>query len=107
MWATVCPIVGAVVGGPIGAAAGFAVQGILGKGLNRTASARYSVTGPWNKPVMTLVEKHGVFESATPRQLPRPRFGARVRRTVPPHHAAADSAARPPGGSQPAGSSSS
>lgn len=56
------PVVGAVVGGPIGVAAGLAVQGILGKGLNKTASARYSVTGPWSKPVMTLIEKHGLFK---------------------------------------------
>jgi uncharacterized protein YhdP len=52
------PLVGAVVGGPIGAAAGFAVQGLLGKGLNKAASARYKITGSWDKPVMTLVEKH-------------------------------------------------
>ena len=52
------PLVGAVVGGPIGAAAGFAVQGLLGKGLNQAASARYRVTGSWDKPVMTLIEKH-------------------------------------------------
>jgi uncharacterized protein (TIGR02099 family) len=53
------PLVGAVVGGPIGAAAGFAVQGLLGRGLNQAASARYKVTGTWDKPVMTLIEKHG------------------------------------------------
>jgi uncharacterized protein YhdP len=52
------PLVGAVVGGPIGAAAGFAVQGLLGKGLNKAASARYRITGSWDKPVMTLLEKH-------------------------------------------------
>lgn len=52
------PLVGAVVGGPIGAAAGFAVQGLLGKGLNKAASARYRVTGSWDKPVMKLLEKH-------------------------------------------------
>ncbi len=53
------PLVGAVVGGPVGAAAGLAVQGLLGKGLNQAASARYRVTGTWDKPVMTLVEKKG------------------------------------------------
>jgi uncharacterized protein (TIGR02099 family) len=58
------PIVGAVVGGPIGAAAGFAVQGLLGKGLNQVMTARYRITGSWDKPVMTLIEKHGVV--ATP-----------------------------------------
>ncbi|TAL88194.1 MAG: TIGR02099 family protein [Rhodanobacter sp.] len=54
------PLVGAVVGGPIGAAAGFAVQGLLGKGLNKAASARYRITGSWDDPVMTLIEKHEV-----------------------------------------------
>jgi uncharacterized protein (TIGR02099 family) len=52
------PLVGAVVGGPIGAAAGFAMQGLLGNGLNKAASARYRVTGSWDKPVMTVLEKH-------------------------------------------------
>ena len=52
------PLVGAVVAGPIGAAAGFAVQGLLGKGLNKAASARYRITGSWDNPVMTLIEKH-------------------------------------------------
>jgi uncharacterized protein (TIGR02099 family) len=66
------PLVGAVVGGPIGAAAGFAVQGLLGKGLNKAASARYHITGSWDKPVMTLVEKHG----ATTAPLNAPATGA-------------------------------
>ncbi|MGN6283287.1 YhdP family protein [Frateuria sp.] len=52
------PVVGAVVAGPVGAAAGFAVQGLLGKGLNKAASARYHVTGSWDQPVFTLVERH-------------------------------------------------
>jgi uncharacterized protein YhdP len=51
------PVIGAVVGGPVGAAAGLAVQGLLGHGLNKTIGARYHVTGSWDKPVMTLVEK--------------------------------------------------
>ena len=54
------PVIGAVVGGPVGAAAGLAVQGLLGHGLNKTVGARYHVTGSWDKPVMTLVEKHEV-----------------------------------------------
>ncbi|BBD80801.1 YhdP family protein [Aerosticca soli] len=51
------PVVGAVMGGPVGAAAGLAVQGILGHGLNKAAAARYRVTGSWDKPVMTLIER--------------------------------------------------
>lgn len=50
------PVVGAVVGGPIGAAAGFAVQSVLGKGLNHVATQRYHVTGSWDKPVITSAE---------------------------------------------------
>ncbi len=66
------PIVGAVVGGPIGAAAGFAVQGLLGHGLNRAAGARYRITGKWEKPVMTLIEKHSapVLPSAAVAPMP-------------------------------------
>jgi len=51
------PVVGAVVAGPVGAAAGLAVQGLLGKGLNHAAMRRYRITGSWDKPVMKLVEK--------------------------------------------------
>ncbi|WP_232823523.1 YhdP family protein [Dyella sp. C9] len=54
------PVVGAVVGGPIGIAAGFVAQGILGKGINHAASARYKITGSWDKPVITLIEKKDV-----------------------------------------------
>jgi uncharacterized protein (TIGR02099 family) len=62
------PIVGAVVGGPIGAAAGIAMQGLLGKGINRAAGARYHVSGSWDKPMMTLIEKHEIPapEATTP-----------------------------------------
>ncbi|MGA0586021.1 YhdP family protein [Dyella sp. KRB-257] len=65
------PVVGAVVGGPVGAAAGLAVQGLLGKGLNKAASARYAITGSWDKPIITLVEKKGV-----PRPAPAPAASA-------------------------------
>lgn len=51
------PVVGAVVAGPVGAAAGLAVQGLLGKGLNKAASARYAITGSWDDPKITLLEK--------------------------------------------------
>jgi uncharacterized protein (TIGR02099 family) len=60
------PVVGAVVAGPVGAAAGFAVQGLLGRGLNKAASARYRVTGSWEKPVFTLIEKHEVQPAPAP-----------------------------------------
>jgi uncharacterized protein (TIGR02099 family) len=60
------PVVGAVVAGPVGAAAGFAVQGLLGKGLNKAASARYRVSGSWEKPVFTLIEKREAQPAPAP-----------------------------------------
>ncbi|MHA6202823.1 YhdP family protein [Dyella soli] len=54
------PLVGAVVGGPIGVAAGFVAQGLLGKGINHAASARYKVSGSWDKPVITVIERRSV-----------------------------------------------
>ncbi len=54
------PVVGAIAGGPVGAAAGLAIQGLLGRGLNKAASGLYSLTGSWDKPVMKLLEKKTV-----------------------------------------------
>ena len=73
------PVVGAVVAGPVGAAAGFAVQGLLGKGLNKAASARYRITGSWDKPVFTLIEKH----AAAPSPAPAPASTAAAPATMP------------------------
>jgi uncharacterized protein (TIGR02099 family) len=47
------PVVGAVIAGPIGIAAGLAVQGVLGKGLSHVATQRYHIGGGWDKPVIT------------------------------------------------------
>ena len=60
------PVVGALAGGPVGAAAGLFVQTLIGKKLNRAARSRYHVTGGWDKPVITLVakEKFDVEEAA-------------------------------------------
>ena len=44
------PVVGAIAGGPIGVAAGLAMQGLLGKGINRAGEVRYKVTGSWEHP---------------------------------------------------------
>jgi uncharacterized protein (TIGR02099 family) len=60
------PIVGAVVGGPIGAAAGFVAQGILGRGINHAASARYRIAGTWDKPDISLIEKRSGTPAAVP-----------------------------------------
>ena len=57
------PVVGAVAG-PIGIAAGLAVQGLLGKVLNKAAIQRYRITGSWDKPVMTPLDKQAAAPPA-------------------------------------------
>ncbi|HJR11503.1 MAG TPA: AsmA-like C-terminal region-containing protein, partial [Rhodanobacteraceae bacterium] len=49
------PVVGAVIGGPVGAAAGLVVQGLVGKGINKAAGSIYRVTGGWDKPKIETV----------------------------------------------------
>ncbi len=93
------PWVGAVVGGPVGAAAGLAMQGLLGKGLNKAAGARYRITGSWDKPVMTLIEKHGTAAPA-----PRVPDGAPGGPAAPPSNLSPATAPAPaaPASAQPA-----
>jgi uncharacterized protein (TIGR02099 family) len=66
------PVVGAVVGGPIGAAAGLAVQSVLGRGLNHAAIQRYRVTGSWDKPVFTSVDADASPAPASSSSAPAP-----------------------------------
>jgi len=51
------PIVGAIAGGPVGAAAGLVLQGVLGKPMGRALGSRYKVSGSWDKPQITLVAR--------------------------------------------------
>ena len=51
------PVVGAVVGGPVGAAAGLVMQGLLGEGINKAAGSIYRVTGSWDKPTIVTVKE--------------------------------------------------
>ena len=48
---------GALVGGPVGAGVGALLHGILKGAINDVARVRYSVTGSWEKPVITEVAK--------------------------------------------------
>lgn len=50
---SVLPLVGALAGGPAGAAVGAVAQGILGDGMGRMAESNYRVTGSWDKPEIT------------------------------------------------------
>lgn len=51
------PIVGAIAAGPVGAAAGLVMQGILNKPIGKAVERRYHVTGPWEKPEITLIAR--------------------------------------------------
>lgn len=59
-------VVGALAGGPAGAAAGLAVQTLFNKAINQVTTARYRVTGSWEKPEITLVSREGDRSRATP-----------------------------------------
>ena len=49
----VLPLVGALTGGPAGAAVGAVAQGVLGGGIGRMAQSKYQVTGGWDQPEVT------------------------------------------------------
>lgn len=51
------PIVGAIAGGPVGAAAGLVMQGILHKPLGKVIAMRYQVTGSWEKPKIVALAR--------------------------------------------------
>lgn len=50
-------VVGAIAGGPAGAAAGLAVQTLFNKAINQVTSARYHVGGSWEKSEIKLISK--------------------------------------------------
>jgi len=49
------PLIGAITGGPGGAAAGLALQGLLNKPLGRVVQVQYSLKGPWSEPLIEAV----------------------------------------------------
>ena len=48
-------VVGAVAGGPVGAAVGAAATAVLGKPLSAIGARRYHLTGPWNDPKVDVL----------------------------------------------------
>jgi uncharacterized protein YhdP len=91
------PVVGAVIGGPVGAAAGLVVQGLIGKGINKAAGSIYRVTGSWDKPKIETVASAPVpaTSSAAPATSVAPPALPATSVAAPP--AAAGSAAPVPG----------
>jgi uncharacterized protein YhdP len=51
------PVIGAIAGGPVGAAAGLALQAILRDALGEAAEARYTIGGTWEEPLVEPVER--------------------------------------------------
>lgn len=45
------PVIGAIAGGPVGAAAGLALQGLLHEELGDATQVQYTITGSWEEPV--------------------------------------------------------
>ena len=58
------PVIGAIAGGPVGAAAGLALQAILRNALGEAAEARYSIRGPWDDPVIESLGRGPKSESS-------------------------------------------
>jgi len=51
------PMIGAIAGGPVGAAAGLALQALLRDALGDATEAKYTIRGPWANPLVEPVEK--------------------------------------------------
>ena len=89
------PVVGAIAGGPIGAAAGLAMQGLLGKGINRAGQAHYKVTGSWDKPDIERIARGTgkvTFPAAPGSALPAPAPAPEMQAPAPARSASAESA---------------
>lgn len=51
------PVAGALAGGPAVGAAVFVAERLLQKGIERATQYRYALTGPWDRPVMRLLDE--------------------------------------------------
>ena len=60
------PVIGAIAGGPVGAAAGLALQALLRNSLGEAAEARYTIRGPWSEPQVEPVTRFNSKDSSDP-----------------------------------------
>ena len=60
------PIIGVLAGGPVGVAAGLALQGLLHKQIGEATKVQYTITGDWDDPVFEAVEVERVEEIPPP-----------------------------------------
>jgi uncharacterized protein YhdP len=68
----VLPALGFLVGGPAGAAVGAVAQGVFNKPLKQSTRVVYHVSGPWDKPVVKVLEKGPAKASPTSSHAPAP-----------------------------------
>jgi uncharacterized protein (TIGR02099 family) len=54
---SVLPVVGAIAGGPAGAAIGAVAQAVLQRPFKQITRTLYSVNGPWKQPVIDVLER--------------------------------------------------
>ena len=62
------PIIGALAGGPIGAAAGLALQGLLQGEIGEATKVQYTIKGDWDNPVFEAVEVERVAPAPPPQE---------------------------------------
>ncbi len=58
--------VGAIAGGPVGAAVGAVANAVLQKPLGQASAKNYRVTGPWKDPKVEVVERSGTSARPAP-----------------------------------------
>ncbi len=75
------PMVGAIAGGPVGAAAGLVLQGVLRNQINQVIRAHYRVQGSWEKPVITLIASEPVKPPAKEDTKAKPRASGNKNRS--------------------------
>ncbi len=51
------PLVGLITGGPIVGAVLLAVQKLVGEGVDESAQSKYKLTGSWDEPIVTPIDK--------------------------------------------------
>jgi uncharacterized protein YhdP len=58
--------VGAIAGGPVGAAVGAVANAVLQKPLGQAAAKNYRVTGPWKDPKVEVIERPNASARSAP-----------------------------------------
>ena len=62
--------VGAIAGGPVGAAIGAAANAVLRKPLGQLAAKSYHVTGPWKEPKVEVASREPAPAAPAPAPVP-------------------------------------